>query len=177
MTKRILTLTAAAFLLAGCTIHRFGDARIQNNRDFAGITPDRFYLKSVPLDRVAAHTLHVRDVPFAMYPTHVVIGIMPNEAEIKENPPWQDAELRIEFRTPEGKTFFSKDITLRDAQRGIAPGTAHQIELQFRPAELRAWRAPEDMPNYTSYDVVVNVLQPSRNKDHHARFYANIYVR
>lgn len=168
---------AMALLSAGCTIHHFGDARIQNNRDIAGIKPDRFYLKSLPIDRAEEHTLHVRDLPFAIYPTHLVVPITPNEAEMKEGFPWEEAKLRIQLRAPDGDVFFSKEVALRDAQRGLSPGTAHQIELQFRPGELRSWRAPEKGPNHTSYDLVVTVLQPSQNKNHRVEFYATTYVR
>lgn len=175
--KNILKFTALALLCAGCTTHRFGDARIQNNRDFAGISADRFYLKPIPVDRIGTNFLHVRNLPLAMYPTHLLLRLTPNEAEMREDVPWENTRLLIEFRTPDGQPFFSKEVALRDAQRGLAPGTSHQVELQFRPAERRAWRAPENMPHYTDYDVIVTVLEPSKNKNHRVELYAGTYVR
>ena len=177
MIKKTFTFASLALLCAGCTTHRFGDARIQNNRDFMGIAVDRFYLKAVPIDRAEAHTLHVRNLPLAVYPTHLVLPITPTEAEMKQDFPWENASLRIEFRAPNGQTFFSKEIALRDAQRGLSPGTSHQLELQFRPVERRAWRAAENMPHYPDYDVVVTVLEPSKNKNHHVELSADTYVR
>lgn len=177
MMKDILMVTTAALLCAGCTTHRFGDARIRNNRDFAGVVADRFSLKPLPIDRAAAHTLRIRNLPLAMYSTHLVLRLTPYEAEMKEDVPWEDARLLIEFRVPDGQPFFSKEVALRDAQRGLSPGTSHQLELQFRPAERHAWRAPENMPHYTDYDVVVTVLEPSKNKNHRVELYAGTYVR
>ena len=170
-------VASIALLLSGCTIHRFGEARIQNNSDLAGITADAFTLPAVPLGQAGTHTLHVRDLPFAIYPTHLMIALTPAEAALKEHFPWDDAKVRVDFRATNGQVFFSEEIALREARRGLSPGAAHQLELQFRPAPERPWRAPEDMPSYTSYDVVVDVLQPSANKNHRARLYANVYVR
>lgn len=174
---RILTLLSAALFCAGCTTHQFGDARIQNNRDVAGVVSDRFYLKTVPLDRAGAHTLRVRNLPLPMYPTHLVLWLTPTEAEMKENVPWENTRLLIEFRAPNGETFFSKEVAMRNAQRGVSPGTAHQLTLQFRPGERHAWRAPENMPHYTDYDVIVTVVEPSKNKNHRIELYAGTYVR
>ena len=177
MINKILTFAALVLLCAGCTTHRFGDARIQNNRDLVGISADRFYLKPVPIDAAGMHTLRVRNLPLAMYPTHLMLRLTPAEAEMKSETPWEDARVLIEFRTTNGQMFFSKEIVLREAQRGLSPGTAHQLELQFRPAERRAWRAPENMPHYTDYDVIVTVIGPSRNQNHRIELYADTYVR
>src|ERR1051325_7638716 len=123
--KTVLMLSGLIFLCAGCTTHRFGDARIRNNYDFAGISVDRFYLKSVPIDRAGTNILRVRNLPLAMYPTHLMLRITPNEAELKQELPWENAKLRIEFRAPNGQNFFSKELALIDAQRGSSPGTFH----------------------------------------------------
>jgi hypothetical protein len=175
--KNILMLAFVALLNSSCTTHRFGDARIQNNRDLAGVISDRFYLKPVPIDRAATHTLQVRNLPLAMYPTHLLLRLTPTEAEMKRNVPWENARLSIEFRAMDGRAFFSKEIALSEGQRGLSPGTSHQLELQFRPAERRAWRAPENMARYTDYNVVVTVTEPSRNKNHRIELYADTYVR
>ena len=174
---RILMITAMALLYAGCTTHRYGDARIQNNRDFASVVGDRFYLKPIPIDRVATHTLQVRNLPLPMYPTRLMLPLTPTEAEMKRDLPWENARLLIEFRAPNGQTFFSKEIALQDAQRGLSPGTSHQVTLSFRPGERHAWRAPENMPHYTDYDVIVTVIEPSKNKNHRVELYAGTYVR
>jgi hypothetical protein len=172
----ICSIAVSATLLAGCLTHHYGDARLRENSDALTITQDRLYLKPVPLDNVAAHTLQVRGLPFPIYPTHLLIPLTPTEAELKGNFPWQNTQLRIEFRTVEGQSFFSKEITLAEAERGRSPGTYHQLDVQFRPPERRSWRAPENMPHYTSYDVIVTVLQPSRNKNR-VTLYADTYVK
>src|ERR1043165_9698490 len=98
MTNKLLASVAfMSLLLAGCTTYHFGDARIRNNSDIAGITADEFSLPSVPLGQAGTHTLHVRDLPFPIYPTHLVVAITPAEAALKEHFPWNDAKLRIEF--------------------------------------------------------------------------------
>lgn len=143
----------------------------------AGVISDRLYLKPVPLDSAATHTLHVRNLPLPMYPTHLVLWLTPTEAEMKQNPPWENARLAIEFRALDGKRFFAKEIAMRDAQRGISPGTTHQLTLQFRPGDRHAWRAPENMPHYTDYDIIVAVIEPSKSKSHRIELYAGTYVR
>ena len=176
--KEVSALITLALLCGGgCTTHRFQDARIKNNRDVAGVVGDRFYLKPIPIGRTETHTLNVRHLPLAIYPTHIVLRLTPTEAGMKQDAPWENTRLSIEFRAMDGQTFFTKEVALRDAQRGLSPGTSHQLALQFRPAERRAWRAPENMPHYTNYDVIVTVLEPSNNKDHRIELYADTYVR
>lgn len=174
---RLGVVSVAVVFLTGCLTHHYGDARIQKNLDAFSITTDRFYLKPVPLDSVGVHVLHARDLPFPLNPTHLLVPLTPTEAELKQDFPWAKAQLRIEFRAPDGTTFFSKEVSLADAQPGRSPGTKHQLELQFRPVERRSWKAPENMPHYTTYDVVVTVLEPSLNTIHRATLYADTYVR
>ena len=176
--NKALSLAAAvAALSVGCITHHYGDARLQKNSDLVSITADRFSLKSIPLDTSATHTLRVRDLPFALYPTHVLIPITPEEAEMKGDFPWEQVQLRIELRAPDGQTFFSNQIALAGAERGRSPGTYHQVDVQFRQPSSRPWRPPEDMPHFTSYDAVITVLQPSKNPKHRAALYADTYVK
>ena len=91
--------------------------------------------------------------------------------------PWADARLRVEFRALDGKTFFSREVSLSEAEPGRSPRTRHQLELQFRPVERQSWKGPANMPQHTDYDVVVTVLEPSKNKIHRATLYADTYVR
>ena len=170
-------LAIAAMVLSGCLTHHYGDARLRERTDAFSITPDRFYLKPIPLDRMATHTLHVRELPFPIYPTHLSVAITPVVAEMKGGFPWEELKLRIEFRSTSGETFFSKEISLVDALRGHSPETYHQLELKFREPEPQSWRAPKNMPHHTSYDVIVTVLQPSKNKNHSATLYADTYVK
>jgi hypothetical protein len=170
------SLALAATLLTGCLTHRYGDARLRENSDALTVTQDRFYLKPVPLDRVATHTLQVRGIPFAIYPTHLLVPLTPTEAELKSGFPWEEVRLRITFQTVDGQQFFSKEVSLAEAERGRSPGTYHQLDVQFRPPERHSWRPPENMPHYTDYDIVVAVLQPSRSKNS-ATLYAETYVK
>jgi hypothetical protein len=163
--------------LCGCVVHHYGDARLRQNSDFASITPDRFSLKPVPLDRAATLTLHVRDLPFPIYPTHLSIPITPAEAELKERLPWQSARMRIALRATNGEVFFEKEVSLAEAEQGRTPGTYHQLQLQFRPPDRRSWRGPENMPHYTSYDAIVTVIEPSKSRNHSATLYADTYVK
>ena len=174
---RLALVWVALVFLTGCLTHHYDDARIQKNSDAFSITTDRFYLKPVPLDRVGVHVLHARDLPFPLYPTHLVVPLTPTEAELKGNLPWAKTRLRLQFRAPDGTTFFSKEVSLADAQPGRSPGTKHQLELQFRPVERRSWKPPENMPHYRTYDVVVTVLEPSLNALQRATLYADTYVR
>ena len=176
MKFSLACLAVAVTLLSGCLTHHYGDARLRENSDALTITQDRLYLKPVPLDRAGGHTLQVRGLPFPIYPTHLLIPLTPREAELKQNFPWQNTQLRIEFRTVDGQPFFSKEVSLAQAERGRSPGTYHQVEVQFRPPERRSWRAPENLPHYTDYDIVVSVLQPSRNQNS-ATLYADTYVK
>jgi len=174
---RLAAVSLAAVIFTGCVTRHFGDARIQKRPDAFSITADRFSLRPVPLDPPGAHVLHALDLPFPLYPTHLLVPLTPTEAELKQDFPWAQARLRIEFRAPDGVSFFSTDVALADAQPGRTPGTKHQLELQFRPTERRSWKAPENMPHHTSYDVLVTVLEPSLNKTHRATLYASTYVR
>ena len=174
---RVVTLSLIALCLSGCIVHRYGDAKLQRNADAISVTTDRLYLQPVPLDRAETHVRKVRNLPFPIYPTHLLIPIVPTEAELKRNYPWSDARLRIEFRALDGRAFFSKEVALSDAEAGRSPGTRHQLELQFRPAERQSWKAPANMPSHTDYDVVVTVIEPSKNKIHRATLYADTYVR
>ncbi len=176
-TLRLVVVSLIAACLSGCLVHHYGDAKLQRNSDAVSITTDRFYLKPVPLDRAATHVLQVCNLPFPIYPTHLVMPIIPTEAELKQNFPWTKARLRIEFRAPDGAAFFSKEIALSEAEPGRSPGTRHQLELQFRPAERQSWKAPANMPQHTDYDVVVTVLEASKNKIHRVTLYADTYVR
>ena len=171
----IVLLTAAC--LSGCLVHHYGDAKLQRNSDALAVTTDRLYLQSVPLDQAATHVRKVRNLPFPIYPTHLVIPIVPTEAELKQDFPWTAARLRIEFRALNGETFFSKEIELSEAQPGRSPGTRHQLERQFRPGERQSWKGPADMPSHTDYDVVITVLEASKNKIHRVTLYADTYVR
>jgi hypothetical protein len=106
------------------------------------------------------------------------VPLTPTEAELKQGLPWANTKLRIEFLAPGGgKPFYSKEVSLADAEPGRSPGTRHQLQLQFRPVEAKSWKPPENMPHHTSYDVVVTVLEPSKNKIHRATLYAETYVR
>jgi hypothetical protein len=174
---RFAVASLAAVLLSGCLTHHYGDVRLQENSDALTITTDRLYFKPVPLDRAARHVLHARDLPLPLFPTHLLVPTTPTEAELKNGFPWAGARLRIEFHSLDGAVFFSKEVSLADAQPGRSPGTHHQLALQFRPAERQSWKAPDKMPPHTSYDVVVTVLQPSLNKIHRATLYADTYVR
>ena len=176
MRSNACCFAVLATLLAGCLTHHYGDARLRENSDALTITQDRFFLKPVPLDRITTHTLHVRGIPFAIYPTHLLVPLTPAEAELKSGFPWEDVRLRIEFRTTDGQSFFSKEVSFATAERGRSPGTYHQLDVQFRQPERRSWRPPEDLPHYTDYDIVVTVLQPSRNKNS-ATLYAETYVK
>ena len=173
----LIVLTIMALGVTGCLVHRYGDARLQRNSDAFAITSDRLHLTPIPLDRAARHVRQVRNLPFPIYPTHLLIPITPTEAELKQNLPWEQAKLRVEFRGSDGKTFFSKDIDLAGAQPGRSPGTRHQLQLQFRPAQRELWKAHEDLPPHTDYDVVATVLQPSKNQIHRATLYTDTYVR
>ena len=178
--NRSVSLSVAAVVAvfsAGCLSHRYGDARLQKNSDLVSITADPLSLKSVPLDRAATHTLHVKDLPFVIYPTHARISLTPAEAELKESFPWSPVQLRVELRTPEGRTFFSNQVSFAKAERGRSPGTYHQVEVQVRQPSSRPWRPPEDMPHFTTYDAVVTVIQPSSNPKHSVTLYADTYVR
>jgi hypothetical protein len=171
-----LSIVAACF--AGCLVHRYGDARLQRNSDALSITSDRLYLKPVPIDRPATQVQQVRNLPFPIYPSHLLIPITPAEAELKTSRPWQKAKMRIEFRSgAPARTFFSNEVELAHAQPGRSPGTRHQLDVQFRAPQRESWRAPEDMPQLTEYDVVVTVLEPSKNKIHQATLYTDTYVR
>jgi hypothetical protein len=175
---RLIGALVLSLALCGChTTHRFGDARIRRNADFMSVTVDRFYLPGVPLGQVSTNVLQVRDLAFALYPTHVVVPITPREAELRENFPWDQTRLRIEFLDLAGTSFFSAEVALADASRGRSPGTYHQIELPFRHHEGRLWAAPLNLPQHTDYDVVVTVLEPSENPDHRAELYAHTHVR
>ena len=172
---------ACAFALAalcGChTTYFFGDARIQRNPDLSSVSPDRFYLPPVPLGAAGTHVFAVRNLAFALYPTHLTVPITPAEAELEADFPWADSRMRIEFRDLEGETFFSREVALAEAARGRSAGTHHQIELAFRHNEGRPWAAPTNMPPHTSYDVIVTVLEPSRNPNHRAELHTTTYVR
>jgi hypothetical protein len=174
---RFAVAAVAAISFAGCLTHHYGDARLQENSDALTITTDRLYFKPVPLDGRATHILHARNLPLPIYPTHLLVPITPTEAERKQNFPWAKARLRVEFRALDGTAFFSKEVSLADAQPGRSPGTHHQLDLQFRPVERQSWKPSDKMPPHTSYDVVVTVLEPSMNKIHRATFYADTYVR
>jgi len=166
-----------AVLGTGCLAHRYGDATLQERTDLVSITPDRLSLKPVPLDRAATYTLRVRDLPFAIYPTHLRVPLTPTEAELKSNAPWERTKLRVELRAPDGRTFFSNEVALVEAERGRSPGTYHQLIFQLRQPDARPWRAPANLPHFTSYDAVVTVLAPSRNPSQRAILYAETYVR
>jgi hypothetical protein len=176
MKPPLCLLALLAVLLAGCVVHHYGDARLREKSDALGITADRLSLKPVPLDQVGTHTLHARNLPFPIYPTHLRIPLTPAESELKGNLPWQKARLRIEMRTTDGQPFFSKEVSLADAERGRSPGTYHELNVQFRQPDRRSWRAPENMPHHTDYDVVVTVLQASAHPNR-ATLYADTYVR
>ena len=176
MKLHLCSLALVAALLAGCLVHHYGDARLRENSDALGITADRLSLEPVPLERAGTHTLHVRNLPFPIYPTHLRIPLTPAEAELKDDFPWQKTRLRIEFRTTDGQSFFSKEVLLDAAERGRSPGTYHEVNVQFRQPDRRSWRAPENMPPYTDYDVIVTVLQPSRHPNR-ATLYADTYVK
>ena len=174
---RLLFGLVVAACVSGCLVHSYGDALLQKNSDAVSVSTDRFYLKPVPLDREATHVLQARNLPFPLYPTHVLIPITPTEAELKRSGPWEKARLRIEFRAPDGKIFFSKDVALAEAEPGRSPGARHQLALQFRSAARQSWKASEGLPSFTDYDVLVTVLEPSKNKIHRATLYADTYVR
>lgn len=169
--------SAAAVTLTGCITHRYGDARIQKNSDALSITADQFYLKPVPLGQIGVHVLEARGLPLPLFPSHLLVPITPNEAELKQEFPWARARLRIEFRALDGTIFFSKEIALADARPGHSPGTSHELDVPFRTSNAQPWKAPEDMPHYTSYDVIVTVLEPSSNAIHRATLYGDTYVR
>jgi hypothetical protein len=173
----LIVLTIVALSVTGCLVHRYGDARLQRNSDALSITSDRLYLNPIPLDRAATHVRQVRNLPFPIYPTHLLLPITPTEAELKQNPPWEQAKLRIEFRALDGKVFFSGELDLADAQPGRSPGTRHQLQLAFRAPHRESWKAPEGLPSHTDYDVVATVLQPSKNEIHRATLYTDTYVR
>jgi hypothetical protein len=177
MKKTLLILGAAMLVAAGCTSHRFGDARIQNVRDLGGVKTDRLVLEAVPIGQAGTHTLAVRDLPFALYPTHLRVPLTPTEAEAKGTPPWQDARLRIEFRAPNGTNFFSRELSLAEAERGRSPGTYHQLDVPFRQPDRTPWRGSTTLPQHTDYDVVVTVLTPSRSKTQRAILMADTYVK
>ena len=173
----LIVLTVVALSATGCLVHRYGDARLQRNSDALAITSDRLYVNPIPLDRAATHVRQVRNLPFPIYPTHLLIPITPTEAELKQNRPWDQARLRLEFRAPDGKVFFSREIELASAQPGRSPGTRHQLLFPFRTPQRESWKAPEDLPSHTDYDVVATVLQPSKNAIHRATLYTDTYVR
>lgn len=173
----IIGLAALAALASGCLVHRYGDARLQRNSDALSITSDRLYLKPVPLDRRATHVREVRNLPLALYPSHLLIPITPTEAELKTNRPWDNAKLRIEFRALDGNVFFSRVVNLATAQPGRSPGTRHQLDVQFRPLPRESWKPDPNLPQHTDYDVVVTVLEPSKNDIHRATPYTDTYVR
>ena len=174
----LLAGTLAIATLCGChTTHSFGDARIQRNADLSTVSPDRFYLPAVPLGAPGTHVFEVRHLAFALYPTHLTVPITPGEAELDGDFPWADARVRIEFRDLEGDIFFSREVALAEAVRGRSAGTHHQVELAFRRNEGRPWAAPTNMPPHTSYDVIVTVLEPSRNPNHRAELHTTTYVR
>jgi hypothetical protein len=170
-------LSAAVTLAGGCLVHRYGDARLQRNSDALSITADRLYVQPVPLDRRATHVREVRNLPLALYPSHLLIPITPAEAELKANRPWDNAKLRIEFRAPNGPAFFSRELDLASAQPGRSPGTRHQLDVQFRPLPRESWKPDPNLPQHTSYDIVVTVLVPSKNDIHRATLYTDTYVR
>ena len=163
--------------LTGCLVHRYGDARLQKNSDAFSITSDRLTLNPVPLDAAAKHVQQARDLPFPIYPAYLVVPITPAEAELKQNFPWEKTRLRVEFRSPEGTTFFSNEVALAASRPGRSPGTRHQLQVQFGPVSRESWKAPENLPHHTTYDVIVTVLEPSKNKNHRATLYADTYVR
>jgi hypothetical protein len=181
MKARHVSLCVVALVVslacAGCLRHRFGDARLQSNSDAVGITKDRLLLPPVPLDRPATHTLQVRNLPLAIYPTHILVPLTPTDAERRDNFPWAQARVRVEFRTLAGQTFFSNQVALASAERGRSPGTYHQLTIPFRQPELRSWRESTSLPRHTSYDVVVTVLEPSKIKNQRAILFADTYVR
>ena len=179
MLKRLtlIALTVVALSVTGCLIHRYGDARLQRNSDVLAITSDRLYVNPFPLDRAATHVRQVRNLPFPMYPTHLLIPITPTEAELKRNRPWDQAKLRLEFRALDGNVFFSREIELANAQPGRSPGTRHQLLFPFRTPQRESCKAPDDLPRHTDYDVVATVLQPSKKEIHRAILYTDTYVR
>ena len=171
-------LAVLSVTFAGCLVHSYGDARLQRNSDALAITSDRLYLKQVPLDRSGTHVRQARNLPLPIYPTHLEIPITPTESELKGNAPWSGAKIRIEFRTPPpaSQAFFSNEVNLAGAQPGRSPGTRHQLDVPFRAPQRESWRVDESLPKHTDYDVVVTVLEPSKNKIHQATLYVDTYV-
>lgn len=173
----LLAALFVACLSSGCLVHHYGDAKLQENSDAVSITRDRLWLKPIPLNHAVVHVRQVRNLPFAIYPTHLRIPLTPIEAELRQNMPWEKVRLRVDFRAPDGKTFFSKEVSLAKVERGRAPGTYHQIDVLIRRPDERPWRAPEDMPHHTDYDVVTTVLEPSANPKQRAFLYGDTYVK
>ena len=176
MKLPVCSIALLVALVTGCLVHHYGDARLRENSDALGVTADRLSLKPVYLDQIGMQTLHVRNLPFPIYPTDLRIPLTPAEAELKQNLPWQNTRLRIEFKTTDGQPFFSKEVSLANAEHGRSPGAYHELDVQFRQRNSTSWRAPENMPHYTDYDVVVTVLQPSRHPNR-ATLYGDTYVK
>src|ERR1043166_4743887 len=171
---RFLAMLAIAVLLCGChTTHRFGDARIRDNWNFPLVAADYLYTKSVPVGYLTTNVLHVRKLPYPLYPTDLVLPITLREAELKRDFPWEATRLRVDFLTPDGKVFFEREIDLSEAKHDIAYNafsTEPQLELRFRPVPVHLG-TPDS--KHTTYDIVVAVITPSRNPNHRVSFRAD----
>lgn len=161
---RYLGLPFFAFAVAACaTVTRHGDATLRDNKNILFVTMDELAFPRIPLAHKTTYRYRIRDLPQVIYPQGFYLEVPADEAfSSRHDQPWRGGIIRASLVTPEGAVFFSQTIDLsKDWNGNSSPGRNEKYRslwLSFgEPGSLH--KSP--LPGHLSYDLTVQILQPS----------------
>ena len=167
-------------LLIGCAstrIHKYGDAVVRRTDRFTGfdlmVSAKTIYeleLPPVNLAHRGRHRFSVRGLHIPVAPDMVVLPYPKRPFPLLEReiaPEWGDATFRIAFYSPRGRSLFTATLPLVGTKWMDPGGSRHalfgySLGINSFP-KTGVWKS---LGSTTDYDVVVDVLQPTRVGQH-----------
>ena len=164
--RRIIFTAAIVFSFGGCATPKIrkGDAVFWESR--GGFFSMSGYCMAFPqrisLGFPGRTIIRIRDLPAPIFPHCISLEIPRAEADRYRNTqPWRRAVVKVEFRTIDGEVFFSKDLRF---SKGFGSQDITKARTRIAVCFIRSFADERALRQTTNYDVVVQVMQPSRRR-------------
>lgn len=124
----------------------------------------RLKFPEINLGKTGRTVVRVRDLPAPMFPDFAEFDVPDGEDRFWEfNQTWRRLVLIVTFARTDGTVLHSTRLPFSQWQEGSGPGKRSDRAIYFRisPWDSTGSRLGKEPPSETSYDFIVDVLEPS----------------
>lgn len=170
MLVRITSLILALFLSSCAHYTKKGDVRFYESDGtlpfwsiFPAVPGHKMELPDISLARKATQVIKIRGLPEPMFPTWSYLRIPQKEdSKYDFDQPWRYSVVRFTYRDLSGRTLARTTVDFsRDWKGNSSPGGRSKRQIGIR---ISPWSrfASEEFPPVVDYDLVVEILVPSK---------------